>query len=47
MRGLMRLIDGLIKGDPEAVFVLVFALSGTAVIYAVTQFIRARHRKGS
>ncbi len=45
MRGMVRLIDGLISGDPTAFGVLVFAVVGTVVIVAATEIIRRARRK--
>jgi hypothetical protein len=42
---LIRLIEGLRVGDPTAIAVLIFAVTGTAVIYAITEVIQQRRRK--
>lgn len=40
MRGMSRLIEGLVSGDPTAPAVLVFAVVGTIVIVGVVAMIR-------
>ena len=44
VRGIGRLIDGLQRGDPQAVWVLVFVVVGTLAIVAVTEWIQRRRR---
>lgn len=44
MRGIIRLIEGLISGDPETVYILVFAVLGGAVIFLITEIVQ-RNRK--
>ncbi len=40
MRGIFRLIDGLVSGDPEALYILIFAVVATVVIYIAVEYIR-------
>jgi hypothetical protein len=42
IRGIIRLIEGLSRGDPEAIYVLAFASVGAAVIYLGVQYIRRK-----
>lgn len=42
IRGIIRLIEGLSSGDPEAFCVLAFAIVGTGVIYFGVQYIRRK-----
>ena len=44
LRGIIRLIDGLLTGDPDAPYVLVFAIAGTVIIYLGTEVIRKRRK---
>ena len=44
MGDLIRLLEGLRAGDATALAVLVFALSGTAVIVAAVALVRRRRR---
>ena len=44
-RGLVRLFDGLQRGDPQAIAVLLFAIVGTIAIVAVAEWIQRRRRK--
>jgi hypothetical protein len=37
---IIRLIEGLIAGDPTARFVLIFTLVGTVIIVSITAVIR-------
>jgi hypothetical protein len=37
---IIRLIEGLIAGDPTAKFVLIFTLVGTVIIVGITAVIR-------
>jgi len=45
MRGILRLIRGLQEGDPEAVYVLIFAIVGTAVIVLTVALVRRRRNR--
>ncbi len=40
MRGMWRLIDGLLRGDTEAAYVLVFAVVGTLAILFIVGAVR-------
>ena len=42
MRGISRLIEGLMVGDPTATAVLVFTVVGTIVILGVVMVIRRK-----
>lgn len=42
VNGILRLIDGLLRGDPTAVYVLVFAVVGTILILVAVEIIRRR-----
>jgi hypothetical protein len=44
MRGILRLIEGLLNGDPFAIYVLIFAVAGTAIIYGITEVVQRRRR---
>ena len=46
LRGIARLIEGLQRGDPQAIWVLVFVVVGTIAIVAVTEWIQRRRRAG-
>jgi hypothetical protein len=41
---IIRLIEGLIAGDPTARFVLIFTLMGTVIIVGLTEVIRRSRR---
>lgn len=45
MRGILRLIEGLIQNDPTAWWVLGFTVVGTTVIVAITGWIQRRRRQ--
>jgi hypothetical protein len=45
MRGIVRLVEGLLRGEAEAVYVLVFAVAGTLLIVLITGSIRRRRRQ--
>jgi len=45
MSDFIRLIEGLLVGDPTAIAVLIFAVVGTTVIFALTEVIQRRRRK--
>jgi len=42
IRGIIRLIEGLSRGDPEAFYVLAFAIVGSGMIYLAVQFVRRK-----
>lgn len=42
MRGISRLIEGLVAGDPTATSVLIFAVVGTILIVGIVMMIRRR-----
>ncbi len=44
MRGILRLIEGILNGDPEVIPIAIFAVVGTVVLYAVTEIIRKRRK---
>jgi LPXTG-motif cell wall-anchored protein len=44
MGDIIRLIEGLIAGDPTAQSVLVFTVIGTIVIVGITMIIRRRRK---
>jgi hypothetical protein len=45
MRNLDRLIDGLLRGDTFTIYVLVFAVGGTIVIFATSEILQRRRRQ--
>ncbi len=45
MRGIIRLIDGLARGDMEAVYVLAFAVVGTVILVAIAEVVQRRRRQ--
>lgn len=45
MHDIIRLIEGLIAGDPTARFVLIFTLVGTVLILGVVALIRRSREK--
>lgn len=45
MRDIIRLIDGLIAGDPTATFVLIFTIVGTVIILGIVALIRRSREK--
>jgi hypothetical protein len=44
MRGILRLIEGILNGDSEVIPVVIFAVVGTAVIYGITEYKRKRRK---
>ncbi len=40
MRGIIRLIEGLINGDPDTIYILAFAIGGTIILYAAVEIYR-------
>ena len=44
MRGINRLIEGLLAGDSTAVYVLIFTVVATIIIFTITEIIQ-RNRK--
>lgn len=44
MRGILRLIEGIINGDLEVIPILIFAVLGTALIYAITEYVRKKRK---
>jgi hypothetical protein len=44
MTDIIRLVEGLIAGDPTARFVLIFTLVGTVIIVGITAAIRRFRR---
>ncbi len=45
MRGIIRLIQELQEGNPRAVYVLIFAVVGTAIIVVAAGVVRARRNR--
>lgn len=45
MDRIIDIIEGLWNGDPKVIAIVIFAVVGTAVIYAVTQVIQARRKR--
>ena len=43
-RGVERLIDGLLRGEAQALYVLVFVIVGTVLIVAATEVVQRRRR---
>lgn len=44
MRGIGRLIEELVQGNPRAIGVLIFAVVGTVVIVVITEIIHRRRK---
>ena len=44
LRGTERLLDGLARGDSQAIYVLAFVIVGTVLIVAATEIIQRRRR---
>ncbi len=44
MRGIIRLIEGILTGDPEVVYIVIFAVVGTIVLFAVTEIVQRRRK---
>jgi membrane protein implicated in regulation of membrane protease activity len=44
MRGILRLIDGLLSGDPEALTILIFAVVATLIIYVIAEVVQRRRK---
>jgi hypothetical protein len=45
MRGIIRLIDGLLRGDQVALYVLIFAVVATIIIVSITEVIQRKRRR--
>jgi hypothetical protein len=45
MHGIIRLIQGLLEGDPTATYVLIFTVVGTVSIVAVTEYIQHKRKR--
>ncbi len=47
MRGILRLIEGLLNNDPTAYFVLGFTVAGTIIILIIVGIIRKQRERNS